>query len=142
DQRRTRQQQQQEGGMSRVSKIHGRIWAAKADERQRRDRRSSYGCFPRFGRRRAIDASGIAAAVTSRALPAGIRRPPPDPLPRMAGFLFVQPKSDLQHDLIVRNLPADDMTARFDDLKPVQMMDGFRRFRDGVLDGLVTAFGG
>src|ERR1043166_6407262 len=48
--------------------------------------------------------------------------------------LVVEPEPELQSNLPIRNLLLLNATAGFDDLKPIEVMKGFRSFRDRGLD--------
>jgi len=56
-------------------------------------------------------------------------------------FPLVQPKTDLDFDLKMGNLGISDMSTGFHDFEPIQVTQAFSGFCDGLLDGVVTAFG-
>src|ERR687891_728779 len=53
--------------------------------------------------------------------------------------LIVQPKAELDRYLPIIDLVVLDVPASFDDLEPMQIMQGLGRFRDGILHRVLNA---
>src|SRR4029077_1288698 len=77
---------------------------------------------------------------SARDTPRAPRRVPRDkPLASLCPVAVGDRETDLEGDLIMRNLAVLDMAAGLDDLEPAQVAQGLRRAGDGALDRVVDA---
>jgi hypothetical protein len=58
-----------------------------------------------------------------------------------AAISILDSEADLEHDLIMRNLAVDDVTAGFHHLEPVQVLERLACLANGIVDGVIGAYG-